>query len=474
MEIGGAYSSDTRTPFWLQSNQWGIVPREGTFATLRAGLSRKTSFKGKKDSLSFFQLSGGVEGVYSFTENGDHQWLAPVFYGAVDLGPFEIYAGRRRQFAGLADSTVGLGSFMWSGNAMPITRLQIGLKEFTPFPWTKEVIWFTGFYSDGLFSEDREFTSELKLHQKALYGQVRLFKQRLRLTGGFNHQVQWGGRSPFWTINGQMPKGWINYKRIVFGIPSDGMVDSATDFDNGNRVGNHLGSIDLGFEIVGAKSSFFFYRQNVYDDGSLYFLINITDGLNGIRYRRKPGSKAFQLTEVVAEVLLSESQGGPDVIWTDPFRRGADNYFNNGQVRDGWSNSGRTVGTPFIPPSDDTEWRWPNYNNNFTSNNRVSVYHLGIAGLAGHRGRWEAKFSYSRNLGTYNVRWTEAPEQFSALLSAKFHTNILGPNTFITSSIGLDFGELYRESTGIFLSIRKEGLLGTGKPDVLEVPEEKE
>ncbi|MPR35408.1 capsule assembly Wzi family protein [Salmonirosea aquatica] len=469
IELGGLANTDDHTPFWLQTNQFGTVPRSGSALLVRGGfqhswlLSKPDTVKQWRKQLvgtstpeRAWRLETGVE-IAANVGNSAQDVLLPQAYGAIRYGNWELRVGRRKQWVGLADSTLGTGSYAWSGNALPIPKIQLGLTRFTAVPFTKG--WFSvlGFYSDGWFEKGRAVTSELKFHQKQFYGRIGKANSKLKLYGGFNHQVQWGGKSPYETVNGQMPNGFKNYMVMIFG---GGKVDTvnATHFDNANRVGNHLGSIDFAFEINGLHSNWFFYRQNIYEDGSLYRLTNIADGLNGVRIRRKQANKnRFSISEIVLEGLYTKSQGGDTFIF-DQRIFGKDNYFNNAQVRDGWSYFGRTIGTPFITPTFETIWKFPNFGDSFTSNNRVWVLHTGLRGTFSRNVEWSTKLSYSSNNGVYDLPFPNTAYQFSGLLRVQVRTGWLGGNTLLTGSVAADSGDLYPNSYGLMLSLRKEGL----------------
>ncbi len=402
-----------------------------------------------------WQAEVGAEAVANLSSSS--QVFLPQAYGAIRYGNWELFAGRRKQWFGLADSTLGGGSYIWSGNALPIPRIQFGLTRFTAVPFTQG--WFSvlGTYSDGWFENSRPVTSELKLHQKQLYGRLGKPGGKLKLYAGFNHQVQWGGKSPYETFDGQMPKGLKNYFYMIVGQGRG--APNFTNFDSTNRVGNHLGTIDLAFEIKGANAEWFFYRQNIYEDGSLYYLTNIADGLNGVRIRRKSvaADSPFSIKEIVLEGLYTKSQGGAGFIIEEDKKRGRDNYFNHVQVRDGWSYFDRTIGTPFIPPTSETAWKFPNYADFFTSNSRVWVLHVGLSGSVFRRFDWVAKASFSSNGGTYDLPFPNRATiyQFSGLLGLQARTPWLG-GTILKGSLATDQGGLYRNTTGVTLSLRKE------------------
>ena len=467
IEIGGLASTDSHTPFWLQTNQFGIVPRSGSALLVRGGLqhswllSKPDTVKqwrkrlGTSTPEQAWRLEAGAE-VAANMGSSAQRILLPQAYGAIRYGNWQLLVGRRKQWVGLSDSTLGMGSYAWSGNALPIPKIQLGLTRFTAVPFTRGWVSILGFYSDGWFEKGRPVTSELKLHQKQLYGRIGKPTSKLKLYGGFNHQVQWGGKSPYETVNGQMPNGLKNYLVMIFG---GGKVDTinATRFDNANRVGNHLGTIDFAFEINGNQSNWFFYRQNVYEDGSLYRLTNIADGLNGVRIRRKNANKNhFSVSEIVFEGLYTKSQGGSVFIFDEQIF-GKDNYFNHTQVRDGWSYFDRTIGTPFITPTSETIWKFPNYGDAFTSNSRVWVFHTGLGGTLSRNVEWSTKFSYSSNNGVYDLLFPTTVYQFSGLVRVQARMNWLG-GTILTGSVATDIGGLYPNSFGGMLSLRKEGL----------------
>ena len=65
------------------------------------------------------------------------QFLIPVAYIKAKFGAFEIYAGRRKEIFGLVDSTLSSGSYIWSGNALPMPKIQISTPNFVSLPYTK-------------------------------------------------------------------------------------------------------------------------------------------------------------------------------------------------------------------------------------------------------------------------------------------------------------------------------------------------
>ena len=443
-----AYGSTiSRTPFWFHANQWGTVPTTGQVASLRGGVVGRQPFSNQTPSKPKWTYVYGLELAGNASKNS--KLLLPQVYGGVAFKGIQLTVGRMKQYVGFNDHELGTGSYMWSGNALPIPKIQIGFENYTPL--LKNLLYFKGFYSDGYFENNRPVTSHLKLHNKALYVRLGRPHGKVKLHGGFNHAVQWGGKSPYFTENGQMPTGINSYWYVVSGFKPKGK-SNLSNFDETNRIGNHVASLDAGLELDLEHVNILFYRQNVVEDGSLFYLNNIKDGLNGVVFKFKKDTSAdFSISKLTFELLYTKSQGG-SVVTNQSGIRGKDDYFNNAQVRDGWSYYGRGIGTPFITAT--SENNWPRYADFFTNNNRVWVMHTGAKGVwAGIN--WTTKLSLSSNQGTYDQPFSSKVYQFSGLLAVAKQTSLLGGST-LQAALSVDQGKLFSNAAGLMLSVRKD------------------
>ncbi|NIJ54960.1 capsule assembly Wzi family protein [Dyadobacter arcticus] len=447
VELAGYGSSASRTPFWLHANQWGTVPTSGQILSLRAGFEGRRQLS-KDTSSRGWSVAYGVDLVGNLSEHS--KLLAPQLYAGIAFKGFQLTVGRRKQYVGFNDHELGTGAYMWSGNALPIPKIQLGFENYTRL--IKNFLYFKGFYSDGYMDKNRPVTSELKFHNKALFVRIGKPNGKVQLHGGFNHAVQWGGKSPYFTENGRMPGGIGNYWYVVSGFKPNGKVQGASSFDNGNRIGNHVASLDGGLELNLRSVNILFYRQNLVEDGSLFYLNNVKDGLNGITFTFKPiDARNFTLNRLTLELLYTKSQGGSTVTDGNGIR-GKDDYFNNGQVRDGWSYYGRGIGTPFITAG--TENTWPRYADFFTNNNRVWVLHAGVQGKLSSA-TWTTKLSYSSNQGTYDQAFENRAYQFSGILAVAQPVKWLGGST-IKAAVSVDNGKLFENAVGVMLAFRKD------------------
>lgn len=447
VEFAGYGSTASRTPFWLYANQWGEVPTTGQAGSLRAGIVGRQPFSNDTLSKQNWTYVYGLQAVGNASKHS--KFLLPQAYAGIDFKGFQLTVGRFKQYVGFNDHELGSGAYMWSGNALPIPKIQLGFADYKPL--FKNFLYFKGFYSDGIFENNRPITSHLKLHNKALFLRLGRPSGKVKLYGGFNHAVQWGGKSPYFTQNGQMPNGMGYYWYVITGLKPKNKTE-LSHFDRTNRIGNHVASLDAGIELDLQNVNIFLYRQNLVEDGSLFYLNNIKDGLNGLTFKFKHAKpSSFSLDQLTLELLYTKSQGGTETTNTNGIR-GKDDYFNNGQVRDGWSYFGRGIGTPFITAA--TENNWPPYADFFTNNNRVWVTHVGMKGLL-NQIRWKTKLSFSSNQGTYDQPLPETIYQFSGLLALAKQTRILGGST-LQAALSVDQGKLFDPALGLMLSIRKD------------------
>lgn len=445
----GVITSTDNTPFLLRANQYDLVPVEPHTLYLNTSFIKPYDSSGKA-----FDYGYGLEPHINLGSNS--QFLLPEAYVKAKWKAIEIYAGRRREVMGYVDTLGTMGSYIWSGNALPIPKIDIGIREFTSF--TKNgLLAIKGNLAHGWFGKGDSVQNVL-LHQKSLYLRLGKPAWRIKPIVGINHQAQWGGRPTFpFTdlISGQeVSKFSTTFKDFVrvFTGRSTGNetglgwdeVEGVPANEAGNRVGNHLGSIDVALEIqLNEVFKVKVYRQSIFEDGSLFYLNNISDGLTGIAIS---GSNQFNLT---LEYLDTRSQGGSIYYGNIQELRGVDNYFNNGIYKDGWTYKGNTIGTPFLNPyHENPEAFLPNVisNKNYIYNNRVQAFNI----RADYRLKsftLMTQMVYSNNLGHYVLPINKSA--VSIVQSGKFKVN----QFIISPKLALDMGQYYPTSLGMDLSL---------------------
>lgn len=468
VELGGFASSSPATPFWLQTNQYGVVPNTAPAGLLRLQLSRdyrqESLVKRRKTDLGYGAELAGHLGQ-------PNRLLLVEAYLKVRWGAVELFAGRRRQRVGLAESVLSSGSYIWSGNTLPIPLVQIGLPEYLPIGFTKGWVALKGFIGHGWFGND-QYVQGSYLHHKAIYLRLGRPQARVQVYGAFTHFAQWGGYAPFLeqdptsSFSGQLPQSWDAYVNVVLPLKTDALKNRTrfTTFDQ-NRVGDHRGTAEIAVDIRLAGGTLRAYQQHFYDVGrKLYNLRNIEDGLYGLRYGRVRSRPGF-LRELVLELFNSGNQGVMQFgrnLGGEP-----ENYFLNSQYPGSWSYRGRTIGTPFITQSSQTAQhlgRLPFSGTTLTNqridgvhgtnNNRVWALYGALSGRLGPRWGLESKVSFSRNYGTFFAPFPAGTNQWSALGSL-IHRGAKGTQLLV--SVGYDQGQLLAnpQQVGGYLGLRK-------------------
>ncbi len=489
LEIGGFGSSTGEVPFWMQTNQYGIVPRNAPTVWMRGA----TAIGYRSDSTQKHPKVDWGAGMEVVGQAGASQAvILSEGYVKARLGWLEIFGGRRKQVLGFAQSPLSSGSFIWSRNALPMPRIQIGTIDYVPIGFTKKFVAFNAFFAHGWFG-DQTYVQGSYLHQKAL--SIRLGKpaSRFHLYGSFSHEVQWAGYAffakadPTLSFDGQYANSLDAYYNVVVPVNKDALKNlSKFTTNDQNRVGDHRGAVEIALSVDLNQWTLSTYQQHAYDLGrKLYNGRNIEDGLYGIRLQSKRPNRFIE--DMVVELFNSQSQGYVQVgklLGGEP-----ENYLVNGQYPDGWSYQGRTIGIPFITQTADTNPSLgaQSFSRNTAdgkpigglfgiNNNRVLAFNWGVSGSirtfqrAGGSDwkpaywRYQLKASYSQNHGVYSIYSTVGPfpdgiNQFSAMGSLSKPTRWLGGSS-IELKVGYDQGKLlrYPSQSGFYLGIRKDWL----------------
>lgn len=455
-ELSGILGTE-ETPFWMRANKYGLAPIKGNTAILTVG-----NYSDYQKPKSKIDWGYGLNiGAFVGMEN---KFIIQEAYIKAKWRALELYGGRRKEIQGLVDTTLSSGAYIWSGNALPIPKVQISIPEYTSIGG-EGLISIKGNYAHGWFENSRKDASNVYLHQKSFYGRIGKQNWKFKLIGGVNHQAQWGGFAKYKDINQTNSAGSFgttlkDYLGVFMAKSNVGEDTTGVDQNSSqNRTGNHLGSIDVGFEIVLSRANMFLYRQSIFEDGSLFYLNNISDGLHGLSITfNSQITKKLKIYKINFEFLNTLNQGGPisasgGVIAS---KRGRDDYFNNGQYRDGWSYFGTSIGSPFFLTKSEFPQKKNDPNNPLLfSNNRVQAYHLAINGLLFDKYSIESRLSISKNWGTYSLPFQESSLQTSFYLKINSEINKMfgGIQAFIIFSG--DVGDVLNSNYAIQLGLKK-------------------
>ncbi len=461
-ETGLIVTNNGYTPFGLRTNVNGLVPEKAPIIyqdiELKKGHDSLYSMSGQ---LKKFSISYGLKSRFNVGQKKDIR-IGEAYLG-MRYGAFELYGGRRFEVQGIVDSSNSSGSYIWSGNALPLPRIDIAITKYTAI--TKNgIIAIKGNYAHGWF--DNGVVIGSMLHQKSFYMRIGKKDWKTKFYGGFNHQVQWGGKpekpyvdTPTGRLITTFSSGIDTYINVVTGI-SLNKNDAGVGLDGipyneaFNRAGNHLGTVDIGMEFFAKESDILIYRQNIFEDGSLFYLNNISDGLYGFVWsNRRQNSKIKKIT---IEHLDTRSQGGETGSRnTIPQLRGRDNYFNNSIYGNGWTYKGQVIGSPLLATISQLNLELinqvgisPRLPRSYVISNRISSWYMGLE-YGCQRLDFTTRITHITSLGNYSVPMDVKNTSLYQRVCYKMS------EFTVKSDVGVDIGNLLRSKFGVQISISR-------------------
>ena len=477
------YGAKDGMPFWGTANRRGLFPsnlqtggnrlldgmgdnRSGATGLMTAGV--QTAYLTRPGIV----LSGGVSLAGYFTTCGQWQGIADRLYFGVSWKKLHLDIGMKDraldEFHGL--SLTG-GDMIYTGNSRNLPGYNLST-DFIYMPWTRNILAFKANFADYMMIDNR-YTDKTLLHNEALFLKITPVKF-LSLTLGLEMWSQWSGTSP---VYGKQPSSFNDYMRVIFGKNGG---DDATQSDQINVLGNHLGRELIRLDVNAADFTVTFQHDIPFDDRSGMRFQNFPDGVNTLNFSFKDRDK--WVTDILLEFVYTKWQSGPqhdrpatdEELEKNPDNKrvilgGCDNYFNNGEYRSGWTYYGNTIGLPLftpMPAGEDGKVLG-------VCNNRVTAWHFGLRGNAAGKVPYKFLFTYSRNFGKYNQSdlgegadksiFLSVPEQFSVALESEIPH--LGKRLPLSLGIGLygDFGKLYQNSFGLTVRLSYIGKAHFGK-----------
>jgi hypothetical protein len=420
-------------PYWNISNQ------QGRYSLDPFGGLLGVTIESADSSDSYISFDYGIELYGRLDQNSE--LLLQRAYAEIKIPFLVFWAGMKEEIIGNQDSTLSLGSTVWSTNARPMPKLVLATPGYVDIPFTKGYVEINGSLSHGWFEKDR-YVKNVYLHQKHLH---------LRFGGdyfingslGLIHFAQWAGSSPDPRF-GELPSDCDAYKRVFFAQKGDSAIVNINEAIN--TLGNHLGSWNYRIDLKAEHFIFSLYYQTIFEDNSGKSEPFNRDGILGVSFASKDPNKI--VNRVVFEYLNTTYQSGSTHDLSDSIKlTGNDNYFNNYIYRSGWTYNGMTLGTPLITS--------PIFNEDGSDqilNNRVLAFHLGLQGKLG-KINYRSFFTYSINKGTYNTPIDPSKNQFSWYLETLFPSIWQGIDMNVM--LAADIGQLYGNNLGVNLVFRK-------------------
>ncbi len=445
-ELKALASDSQSTPFWMRSLQYGSVPIENPGIGVRLGMHRMYQREKRYDWKYGVEVNawGGQQSAIFLTEA----------YVSGRRGGWELWAGRKKEIYGLGDTTLTSGFYAWSGNALPMPKIQLGTPGYLNL--LNKWIGLKMTYAHGWF-DNRGPLENVMLHQKSLYGRIGKPDSRLNLFGGLNHQVQWGGNRivPLATkraIN-VYPSSLNAYFYVVTVLKNKNWVavdPNTTSDDTDNQYGNHLGSIDIAAAYNTNWGGVLLYRQTAYEQGAVFNLTPADDGLTGLSLRLD--GQHF-IEGVLIEHLYTGNQGlyrswiAKLFNTVDTHNGEKIEYMYNGARSTGWWYQADEIGTPLIMRDTKTLLG----GNQFTYN-AVNVIYLGIRGHISDEIDWV--FRGSRSTNTFLRPSKSIPPIYLQQSYSLLINRVQNEKLTYSFHVSYDQGDMLKGSVGFMASAR--------------------
>ena len=133
IETGAIASAGKQTPFWLMSNQYGLISPKKYNALIRLGL--KTNLSATKN----IDYDYGLD-VVDRQSNRTNKLYLHQAYLRLKLYFVNFQVGSIEEKFGNQDSSLSSGGLLWSGNARPMPKVSILVPEYTAVPFTRGIL----------------------------------------------------------------------------------------------------------------------------------------------------------------------------------------------------------------------------------------------------------------------------------------------------------------------------------------------
>lgn len=452
-EARATFSSGENTPFWLVSNLQGLGSPQKNNGWVRGAVFKKL------DADKRFSWGAGIDLVAGW--NNTAPFNIHQLYGEIRYRSLGVLLGSKEIWGDYNNPRLSSGNLLYSGNAMPIPQLRVGIFDYAPFWGTNG--WFSvkGYISFGTFTDsgwqkswaapDSKRTEGVLSHSKGLWlrgGNPSVFP----LTGeiGIEMATQFGGKSFKDGKIIDMPEKLIDWLKSV--IPLSGGKDTPWE-EQTNIQGNMVGAYNIALSWMPRKNwNIKAYFEHYFEDHSqMTFEYGWKDGLWGIEIAF-PNNRI--ISSIVYEYLYSKDQtGAVNHDWSPEVPEqisGRDNYYTH-YLYSGWQHWGMGIGNPLAIS--------PIYNRNHSItflDTRIIAHHIGFEGNPLPGLSYRMLFSLSRNWGTYSMPYPEVLNNFNGLIETSWQPKSL-KGWKATMGIGFDRGKLLGNSYGVMLTICKTG-----------------
>lgn len=456
IKTSGAFSSKSTLPFWLISNQHGIIPDENNGLLF---LKLESDFTPSKAGFDFSYAASLVG-----SQGNKSELFFNELYASLKWKTITFDLGIKHDKTKYDDIAMSNGNLLFSGNSRSYPKLSIEIKDYVSVPYTNDWLAVKGVFSNGIFLDDR-YVDKANVHHKNAF--LRIGKEQgLSFAMGLDHYAQWGGTSPKWGNLG----GFNAFKEAVLIQSGKVLIDkngNESISESHNKSGNHIGQHSFELTYTNNKISSSLALKNIYEDksGDFRHLSNVKDWNVSFYFNFK---NQKLLSSFIYEYYTSKDQGGFIIRPEHSIEPiiGFDSYFNNGVFKSGWTNFNRTIGLPlFTTRIVDGEARG-------VDNNALSAHHFGFRGTVA-KFKYKAMVTLSNNYGTLILKNDGNGQEQENYYKAYSFPKSLSQQSYmlevslpkinkipflISTRLALDTGKYLPENIGFQLNLSYRGI----------------
>ncbi|MGB0778416.1 MAG: hypothetical protein ACPGR7_10345 [Flavobacteriaceae bacterium] len=429
LELSSAFSTSDSLSFWQTSEQYGGIPDQN-YGMVKIDLGKEFKYQSKWD------WGFGAEGS-AYTGMNQKAFMNQYFVKGRYKG-WILQVGAENieeKYNGLSSSN---GNIVFSTNARALPGIMLRTDDFLQVFKNSPNFEAKAWYGEFLLNDPRS-TEGARLHQAGFELKFAA-KQKTSFVIGMHDYAQWGGVSPRY---GDMNYGVEEYLRMVMMLPGG---SEASESDQLNVSGNHVGQYSLRIEHKGDKLNWTGYISHIFEDGSGMGFQNWPDNLYGVYVN-------FKKSEAIVESLNYEITytGNMSGSYDGENGGGRDNYFNNGAYFSGWSYYGKSIGTPYmlfdIDENGESQGVKYGYNRLFATN-------IGLNGTMFNKLPYQFKGSYVNYLGWIGDEFEVRPYNLSLLFETNLNNILIVDHLNLSLGLSSDLGTVYKSNFGGYFKLR--------------------
>ena len=412
----GIYGSKDFNPFWMTTNTDGFLDEQTTYGGIG-------EFSGEYALSKTASLEGGL--AFFYRNKVKDEFQRRDLYLQFKNSWLKTTLGAKKDTVRAQGLSATNKRFLNAGNTRPLSGLEFESNTPIKISNTFGIEWGIAHYA---LNDDR-YVDQVRVHYKRL-ALITQWNENNRITAQITHYAQWAGTSP--TL-GRLPNDFNSFVSVFFARGSSEIPNEAI-----NALGNHLGSYIFDYEFKTQIGGFSMYHEHPFEDGSGSGWANFPDGVWGIHFQ--PSNKKV-FSGILYEYINTLNQS------VSKTSSGADDYFNNGIYRSGWSYDGRIIGMPFIL-----------YDNSILVDqetfpiisNRTRVHHLGFLGTISGIS-WKVKSTFATHYGTFRLPFIPKQSVWHTYVSLDYSTTTYGA---LTLQFGADMSKHTATTYGAGLKYR--------------------